>query len=386
MLKLLSNVDVYDPAPLGLRHLLIAAGKIVYMGRKKPVLEAFLDVETIDFDGARVIPGLIDGHAHLTGGGGEAGFETSVPAPFLSEFTSAGITTVVGLLGTDDLVRTTSSLVARIKALRAEGLSAYGYTGGYHLPSTTLTGTVRSDIVHIEELIGVGELAISDHRSSQPTFEEIVRIASEAHVAGLMTGKAGLVHFHVGDGLRGLELISRALSETELPPRAFYPTHVNRRKGLFEEACALSKLGCSIDITAFPVEDGEDAFGAEEALIRFLKGGFPKEHVTISSDGGGCLPVFDAHGELTGLDYARASALPNTLRNLLLRDQALESVLPAFTSNVARTLRLPQKGRIAVGCDADLVVLEDNHLPSWVMAKGKWHMKENTIITKGTFE
>ena len=86
--------------------------------------------------------------------------------------------------------------------LREEGLSAWCYTGGYHVPATTLTGSVRSDIVNLEPVIGVGEVAISDHRSSQPSVEEILRLASEAHVAGLMTGKAGIVHFHLGDGRR----------------------------------------------------------------------------------------------------------------------------------------------------------------------------------------
>ncbi len=73
---------------------------------------------------------------------------------------------MVGLLGTDDLTRSTSSLVAQVYALRESGISAYCYTGGYHVPLTTLTESVRSDLVHIEPILGVGELAISDHRSS----------------------------------------------------------------------------------------------------------------------------------------------------------------------------------------------------------------------------
>ncbi len=386
MLKLLTHADVYAPHHVGLSHVLVAGDKIVYIGAQLPVFDDFLDVEITDLKGARLIPGFIDAHAHITGGGGEAGFETSVPAPFLSEFTSAGVTTVVGLLGTDDCVRSTSSLIARIKALRAEGLSAYGYTGGYHIPPTTLTGSVRSDLVHVEELIAVGEVAISDHRSSQPTFEEILRIASEAHVAGLMTGKAGLVHFHVGDGPKGLELIRRALDESEIPARTFYPTHVNRRKALFVEACAVATRGCPIDITAFPVEENSDETSAEDAWCQYIDGGFPPDNVTISSDGGGCLPVFNAQGELDSLDYAKASALPQTLKALVERGRALEHVLPAFTSNVARILRLSGKGNISNHSDADLIILGRDHLPSWVMARGKWHLRENKIITKGTFE
>ena len=386
MLTLLTNADVFAPEPLGLRHVLVAGDQIVFMDERCPVLDDALNVDLMDLDGARPIPGFIDAHAHLTGGGGEAGYETSVPAPLLSEFTRAGVTTVIGLLGTDDLVRTTSSLISRIKALRAEGMSAFGYTGGYHIPPMTLTGTVRSDIVHIEELIGVGELAISDHRSSQPTLQDVLRLASEAHVAGLMTGKAGVVHFHVGDGSRGLELIREALDVSELPPRVYYPTHVNRRKALFEEACDLARSGCSIDITAFPKAEEEDTYSADEALSRYLDTDCPVEGVTISSDGGGCLPVFDKQGNPVSLDYARASALSETLRSLIKQGSDLGAVLPAFTSNVSRILRLSHKGSIAPGMDADLVVLGEDHLPEHVMARGRWHVKNKHPIVRGTFE
>jgi beta-aspartyl-dipeptidase (metallo-type) len=386
MLTLIKNATVFAPEPLGIRQVLVAANRIVYVSQAVPELDARLNVDEVDADGARLIPGFIDPHAHVTGGGGEAGFETSVPAPVLTDYTRAGVTTVVGLLGTDDLVRTTSTMIARIKALRSEGLSAWGYTGGYHLPPATLTGSVRSDIVHVEELIGVGEIAISDHRSSQPTFHDIVRLASEAHVAGLMTGKAGVVHFHVGDGVRGLSLIREALDTTELPARVFYPTHVNRRKALFDEAIAITARGCTIDITAFPVEEGEDAWSAEDALARYLDAGADRARVTISSDGGGCLPVFDETGAPVGLDYARADAIPAAFSALLRRGRSMEEILPAFCTNAAQLLRLAHKGRVAEGMDADLIILDKNHMPRHVMARGIWHVLDHQPIIKGTFE
>jgi len=386
MFTLLSNASVFAPEYLGVRHVLVAGDRIVYIGQDKPDLDVRLGVDEVDLSGAPLIPGFIDPHAHVTGGGGEAGYETAAPAPLLSEFTRAGVTTIVGLLGTDDLVRTTSSLVARLKALRKEGLSAFGYTGGYHLPPQTLTGSARSDMVHIEELIGVGELAISDHRSSQPTLPEILRIASEAHVAGLMTGKAGVVHFHVGDGERGLGLIREAIVGSEIPSRVFFPTHVNRRKALFEEACALTAGGSTIDVTAFPVADGEDAYSAEDAVERYLDGPYSMDRITVSSDGGGCLPVFDDRGELVKMDFAREQALPDTLASLLARGRKLDAVLPVFTSNVADILRLGGKGRLFVGADADLVILDEENLPSSVMARGRWHYRDHQSVIIGTFE
>ena len=383
---LLRNADVYAPESLGRRHLLLGGGKILWMGDAEPELPEALGVEAIDLDGARLVPGFIDGHVHVSGGGGEAGFATRVPAPLLSRYTMAGVTSVVGLLGTDDATRSTAELLSHVYALREQGLSAWGYCGGYHVPPATLTGSVRSDIALIEPLIGIGELAISDHRSSQPTLDELLRLASEAHVAGLMSGKAGIVHLHLGDGKRGLDLVRQALDTSELPARVFQPTHVNRKRALFEESLALAKRGCHVDITAFPVEEGEDAWPADEALVRYLDSGAPAHRVSISSDAGGCLPCFDGEGRVCGMDVGHSGSMLDTLNRLLGRGLPLERALPAFTSNVAGLLRLHGKGRVEAGFDADLVALDTDGRASLVLARGEVHVRAGEPVRRGMFE
>lgn len=383
---LLRDAHVFAPEDLGLRQVLVAAGRVLWIGVADDAAPSLPGLEIVDLGGKRLIPGLIDAHAHVTGGGGEGGFATRVPPVPLSAFTAAGVTTVVGVLGTDDLARSPGELLASTYALREQGLAAHCWCGGYHVPPATLTGSVRGDIVYLDPVLGVGELAISDHRSSQPTFDEFVRIASECHVAGLMTGKAGVLHLHLGDGARGLELVRRALDDTELPPRVFHPTHVNRRKALFEEALALARRGCTVDVTAFPVEDGEDAWSAEDAWERYRAAGAPPERLTISSDAGGCLPTFDEEGRLRRMDVGASRALAEALRTLLARGHALDAVLPAFTSNVARLLRLPGKGRVAAGGDADLVVLDADGGIADVMAQGAWHVRDGAVVRRGPFE
>ena len=367
-MTLLMNGDVYAPEHLGHQNILIGGGTILWMGTEKLSFPSYLGVEVVDLEGRRVIPGLIDGHCHITGGGGEAGPASKVPAPTADSYRAAGVTTVVGVLGTDDVTRSTAELVAAARALEAQGINAYCHTGGYHLPLTTLTGSVRGDIVHCDRIIGVGEVAISDHRSSQPTLQELLRIASDAHVAGLMTGKAGILHLHVGDGPRGLELIREALTVSEIPARVFNPTHVNRRKALFHEAIALVKeFGIYIDITAFPVAEGEDAYSAADALEVYWDSGAPLDRVTVSSDGGGCLPTFDADGRVVSMEVGDCSGLMETVNTLAARGRPLEKVLHAFTCNVASLLRLVDVGRLeagrrssgqfqAAGGDADVVV------------------------------
>ena len=385
MLHLLANAHVYDPKDLGVRHLLVGGGRLLAVVND-PDDVSIPGVEVTDLDGRRLIPGLIDGHAHLTGGGGESGFSSRVPRVPLTHFTRAGVTTVVGVLGTDDTTRSTRDLVATACGLREEGLNAYCHTGGYHVPPVTLTGSVRDDIVYIEPIIGVGELALSDHRSSQPRLDELLRIASDAHVAGLITGKAGIVHLHLGDGERGLDLVRRALDETELPARTFNPTHVNRRRALFDEAIVLARRGSVVDLTAFPVEEGEDAWPADVALMKYLDSGAPPENITISSDGGGCLPVFDAQGEMLSMDIGRPETLPQTLKSLLDKGATLEAVLPAFTENVARLLRLRDRGRVIVNGAADFAVLDDEHRIADVMVGGRWYVRSGAPLMHGSFE
>jgi len=391
MISLLLNVNLYNPAFMGLKDVLVSGGKIAKVfdvtDTRHREIPAQWDAEVIDFDGAILTPGFIDCHTHVTGGGGEAGFSTQVPPVPLSKFTGVGVTTVIGLLGTDDTTRTTGGLLSRVYALREEGMSAYCWTGGYHYPLTTLTGNAKSDIVFIEPIIGIGELAISDHRSSQPTFEEIIKLASEAHVAGLMTGKAGVLHLHLGDGERRLELVERAITETEIPARVFHPTHVNRNRPLFEDSCKLLERGCYIDITAFPEGPPDDpAMQASEAIALAVERNLPLDKITISSDGGGCLPLFNCQGELEHMDLGESSTLVETIQATHATGIPLETVLPMFTSNVAKLLRLNSKGQIMPGRDADLLVFNKNLELTDVMANGRWHKRNNEQKIIGTFE
>jgi len=384
MLTLIRNADVYSPTPLGTLDILIANDRIEALQSNIGSLPKDIECTEIDARGLTLIPGLIDAHIHATGGGGEAGPETRVPRIQLSALTEAGVTSCIGVLGTDGTTRTIRDLVATTLGLRAEGMNAWCYTGSYQVPPPTLTGSVRDDIVFVDPIIGVGELALSDHRSSQPTLNDFLRIASDAYVAGIISNKAGVVHCHMGSGERGFDLIHQALNTAEIPARVYHPTHINRERWLFAEAAKLAQRGCTVDITAFP-DDGE-TFIAAEAIASWRRDGHPMERLTCSSDGAGCLPCFDPDGRLLKMDIGRPFTLIQAIQGLIEHGESIQDFLPVFTSNVARVMGLHGRGVIEVGGYADIACNDSSGqlVHSW--ANGQPMVQDRELTKHGTFE
>jgi beta-aspartyl-dipeptidase (metallo-type) len=385
---LLQRVQLYTPAPAGRADILIAGGRVVHIAPEIPVPGPYTEV--VDVSGLLAVPGFIDGHVHMAGGGGEGGFATRTPELALSDAVRGGVTTVVGCLGTDGVTRSLANLLAKAHGLTEEGISSFIYTGYYAVPVRTLTGTIEQDLMLIDKVVGVGEIAISDHRSTQPTFDEFIRLAAESRRGGILSGKAGVVNVHMGDGPRGLALIRRAIDETEIPATQFLPTHMNRNPDLFADAIVYAKAGGLVDMTTstVPAFIAEGEVKSSAALRRMLDAGVDVSRITFTSDGQGSLPAFDEQGRLVRLDIGRVTSLFASVREAVIEEGVvLETALQVITSNPARILKLRGKGQLATGVDADLVLLEPTALEiRGVIAKGRWLMKDGDVLAKGTFE
>lgn len=393
MIKIIKNAKVYAPEYMGVQDVLIIGDKIAAVDKDIEVsVNKGLEITVIDGKGKLLLPGFIDSHVHILGGGGEGSFKTRTPEIKLTDITNGGVTTVVGCLGTDGISRDMVGLLAKARGLEEEGITTYIYTGSYRIPVVTITGEVMKDIITIDKIIGVGEIAISDHRSSQPNIEEFKRLAADARVAGMLSGKAGVLNIHLGDGKRKLNMLFEVLETTEIPITQFIPTHTNRNPYLFEDAIKFAKAGGCIDFTTSsdPVFwEGEDAeVKTSRALKRCLEEGVSEDLITFSSDGQGSLPVFNEDKEFIGLGVGKVESLYQEIRDCVLDEKIpLEKAIKTITSNPAAILKLKNKGRIKKGFDGDLVLVDENSLIiDTVIAKGKIMIENKTIKCYGTFE
>ncbi|TCS40320.1 beta-aspartyl-peptidase [Reinekea marinisedimentorum] len=388
-LLLLKNAQLYAPEFMGTQSVLIAGGRIIAIDANIR-LSSSVQFEEFDCEQRILCPGFVDTLTHVTGGGGEGGFATRTPEMQLSDAILGGVTTVTGALGTDGVCRTHKELLAKVKALKEEGLSAYFYTGNYHYPTVTLTGSVEQDIMLIDECIGVGEVAIADHRGSQMSWQELARLASQARVAGMCSNKAGIVSIHTGAGDEMLAPLFDVAYNSSIPLNAFYPTHINRNAALLDQGIDFNLQGGTIDFTASTTPEilaGGEVLCAE-ALKMALEAGADENRITFSTDGHASLPVFNAQGELTSLKCGSMSSLHNQLITAVNElDISLTTALKTITANPARILKLTGKGNVTVNADADLLLLDEKTLQlNAVLAKGQWMMQQGTLLRRGTFE
>ncbi len=360
MLKLIQNVECCCPAYTGTKDILICGDKIFKIQPCIPPTDLLSDADIIDGTGLMAMPGLIDQHVHILGGGGEDGFSTHIPPLELLPILRAGVTTLVGLLGADHVMRSLPSLFAKAKALEEQGITTYLYTGCYSVPVCTFTNSITDDLVLIDKVIGVGEIALSDHRSSCIGLDELRKIAAQTHLGGLLGEKAGVLHLHMGDGREGLQPVLDLVQATELPIEMIVPTHVNRDPVLFEQAITYCLSGGYIDLTSGETQ----GIAVPQALAMLRERGADMRHVTVSSDANGSIPGGGVGSIQTLYDDICTSILQKAL--------PLQQGLSLATENVARRLHLyPRKGTLLEGSDADILLLDSNFTVKKVYSLGK---------------
>jgi len=216
----------------------------------------------------------------------------------------------------------------------------------------------------IEEVIGAGEIAISDERSTEPDFHELAHLVHDAYVGGMLSKKAGVTHFHVGDTGKRLQLLRDLIDKDDVKPEWLYPTHITRSEELMLEAIELANRGSFVDIDT-----------VEEDLPKWLKfykdNGGDMRKLTVSSDSSITCPQ-------TLFEQIRSCVVEHKF--------PLEEVLPLVTANTAKVLKLDAKGAIAEGKAADCLILKkDSFELREVIAGGRRLLKNGKIAFKEAF-
>ena len=379
MALLIKNAHVYSPDDLGIKDVLVVNDKVAALGENLQV--SLPELETLDAKGMILTPGFIDQHIHVTGGGGEGGPKTRTPEIMLSELIECGTTSLVGVSGTDSVTRSIENLLAKVRALTAEGVTAWMYTSNYSFPPTTLTGSVKGDLFMVPEVLGV-KIALGDHRSSFPTVEQVLHLLTDIRVGGMIAGKIGVLHVHTGN-VRGAFEMYEEIVKRGFPIRHIRPTHCARDKYVFEKALEFARAGGRIDITT----GGSCCFESPaDAVEAAWEAGIEPSLITMSSDGHGSVPRFNDKGEMIGLGVGGVACNLRDLKKLIERGHAPEKVLPLLTKNVARGLELTGKGELYGGGSADLCLFDQDWNLKHVLSKGRMMMKDRELLVKGTFE
>lgn len=163
---------------------------------------------------------------------------------------------------------------------------------------------------------------------------------------GMLSGKAGVVQFHMGVGKRGMDILLAIVRETEIPARHFIPTQCqNRAFHLFEQAKEFARLGGYVDMTSgIREQDGFPACVKPSDAIKIpYEEGVPMDKVTMSWMPNGRMSVTLPRRQPKQLAVSPDS-FQEEVKDALLAGVPTEVVAKVVSSNPAQANGLyPQK-------------------------------------------
>ena len=291
---------------------------------------------------------------------------------------------MVGVLGADVMTRKLPDLLAKVRELNALGLSAWMYTSSFRYPPVTLTQSVADDVALVSEVLGV-KLAMGDINGSFPSSQAVLEMLSQIRQAAVTVKKQGLLHVHLGSIPNPFDIFEEIAASGFPIGTHLRPTHCARTEFLLKSACAYAMESHDryIDITT----DGPCYLGQPAAAVSAaVSCGVPVEQITLSSDGHGVVPRFDADGNVVGQAIGEVARNHETMVELV-RDFSfpLSDALSLITRNAADSLGLTDQGRLEIGACANAVLLNQNLQIVAVVSRGQVAMHGDTLAVKDPF-
>lgn len=384
-LCIVRNAHLFAPEDIGVRDLLLAGERVVAIEEKLDL--GGLSAVEVDAAGRRVTPGLVDGHLHVIGGGGNEGYASRIPELWVGELALAGITTVVAPPGLDMVAKNLEGLLAKTYALNNEGISAYAMVGGFQRPFRSITGSLLGDIFTIEKIIGV-KVALGEVKATAFRDDELVELASQLHYLAGATGKACVLHAHLGQSANPAGQFLHAMRTSGVPAHRFQATHCNYTEHTMQAAIEVAAAGGYVDFNPIltPEFGHPHAVPAAAAVARSLTDGVDPTLVTMTTDGNASVPVLLPDGTRDSYEKSLDWLWDTVVELVNDHGLPLEQALSFVTRNPAKVLGLDRKGRIRVGGDADLLVLDDNLRIVDVFARGRRLVADGEALVRSMYE
>ena len=226
---------------------------------------------------------------------------------------------------------------------------------------------------------------MGDVNGSFPSSQAILEMLSQIRQAAVTVNKQGLLHVHLGSIPNPFDIFEEIAASGFPIGTHLRPTHCARTEFLLKSACAYAMESHDryIDITT----DGPCYLGQPAAAVSAaVSCGVPVEQITLSSDGHGVVPRFDADGNVVGQAIGEVARNHETMVELV-RDFSfpLSDALSLITRNAADSLGLTDQGRLEIGACANAVLLNQNLQIVAVVSRGQVAMHGDTLAVKEPF-
>jgi len=366
----------------GIKDILVESDRISTIQREidEKQFSRHINISVHDLDGMKLIPGIVDQHIHINGAGADLSPFGKVSSVSAGEIFESGVTTVVGAPAIDLYSKPAKTRLQYAKALSTQGVNTYIYTGSFNLPSDSITDSVEDDLMLIEKVIGT-KIALSEPLGAYPSLNELKKLFSVAYRSRLCSGKAAIIHAHMGHDPEPLEMVFQLFASSGFPKDIFIPTHSNCTPEVFEASKKLAREGGFFDVSSVVTKPlgSPEAIKPSVAISKAIEEGIDPGKITMSSDGNVLIkkPSDNSTTRREGL-----GTLLQEVKSLILdQEVSPEVAFSVVTENPAKYLKLfPRKGALRKGSDADLVALDKNFKANKVWVGGKQVVKEGKSL------